>query len=60
MFCRESIFTLGIDTEEVLETGFTDLKSRNGDLLIVRFRAARPVAGGNVYGDRMANLMHIS
>ena len=52
-------FVIGIDTEKVLEAGFTGLNTRAGDLLTVKFKYARPRAGGNVDAHRIANLMHI-
>ena len=56
---RGSKFTSGIDTEKVLDACFTGLNTRSGDLLTVMFEYARPSSSGNVYEDRMANLMHI-
>ncbi|MFM7986030.1 MAG: hypothetical protein ACKPKO_42625, partial [Candidatus Fonsibacter sp.] len=50
---------IGIDTEKVLEAGFTGLNTRAGDLLTVKYKYARPRAGGNVDAHRIADLMHI-
>jgi hypothetical protein len=52
-------FILGIDTEKVLEAGFTGLNTRAGDLLTVKFKYAQPSAGGVVNPVRVADLMHI-
>ena len=45
----------GIDTQEVLEAGFTGLNTRAGDVLTVKFKSANPAV--NV--ARVANLVHI-
>ena len=50
---------IAIDTEKVLEAGFTGLNTRSGDLLTVRFKYNSPVAGGAVAATRIADLMHI-
>ncbi|MFM7984528.1 MAG: hypothetical protein ACKPKO_34900, partial [Candidatus Fonsibacter sp.] len=34
------------------------MNTRAGDLLTVKFKYAKPWGGGNVYEDRMADLMH--
>ena len=48
-----------IDTEKVLEAGFSGLNTRAGDLLTVKFKYNTPAAGGAVAATRIANLMHI-
>ena len=48
-----------IDTEKVLEAGFSGLNTRAGDLLTVKFKYYTPAAGGAVAATRIANLMHI-
>ncbi|MFM7989840.1 MAG: hypothetical protein ACKPKO_62050, partial [Candidatus Fonsibacter sp.] len=55
---RESKIVIGIDTEKVLEAGFTGLNTRAGDLLTVKFKYNRPWNGGNVNDSRVADLMH--
>ncbi|MFM7985032.1 MAG: hypothetical protein ACKPKO_37505, partial [Candidatus Fonsibacter sp.] len=45
---RGSKFIIGIDTEKVLDAGFTGLNTRSGDLLTVKFKYATPQAGGAV------------
>ena len=50
---------IAIDTEKVLEAGFSGLNTRAGDLLTVKFRYNTPAAGGAVAATRIANLMHI-
>ena len=42
---RNDHFIIGIDTEKILEAGFTGLNSRAGDLMVVRGKAAN---GGNL------------
>ena len=49
----------GIDTETVIEAGFTGLNTLAGDLLTVKFKYNTPAAGGAVAATRIANLMHI-
>jgi len=56
---KSTKFVLGIDTEKVLEAGFTGLNTRAGDLLTVKFKYAKPSAGGAVNLVRVADLMHI-
>ena len=56
---RESKFVIGIDTEKVLEAGFTSLNTRAGDLLTVKFEYNKPWNGGNINDNRIADLMHI-
>jgi len=50
---RDNKFVLGIDTEKVLEAGFTGLNTKAGDLMTVKFK----------YNDgapaRLADRMHI-
>ena len=48
-----------IDTEKVLEAGFSGLNTRAGDLLMVKFKQNSPAAGGAVAATRIANLMQI-
>ena len=50
---------IAIDTEKVLEAGFTGLNTRAGDLLTVKFKYNTPAAGGAIAATRIANLMHI-
>ena len=52
-------FIIGIDTQNTLEARFTGLNTRAGDLLTVKFKFAKPAAGGPMDGDRVADLMHI-
>ena len=59
MIIRSSIFVIAIDTEKVLEAGFSGLNTRVGDLLTVKFKYNTPAAGGAVAATRIANLMHI-
>ena len=56
---RESNIVIGIDTEKVLEVGFTGLNTRAGDLLTVKFKYAKPWGGGNVDEDRMVDITHV-
>ena len=48
-----------IDTEKVIEAGFSGLNTRAEDLLTVKFKYNTPAAGGAVVAVRQANLMHI-
>ena len=48
-----------LDTEKLLEAGFTGLNTRAGDLLTVKFKYKTPAAGGAVDATRVANLLHI-
>ena len=56
---HEDKLVLGIDTDKLLEAGFTGLNTTAGDLLTVKFKHARPSAGGPTDDDRIGNLMHI-
>ena len=56
---KSTKFVIGIDTEKVLEAGFTGLNTRSGDLLTVKFKYNKPAAGGNIDARRVASLMHI-
>ena len=56
---KASKFVIAIDTEKVLEAGFSGLNTRAGDLLTVKFKYNTPAAGGVVAATRVANLMHI-
>ena len=49
---------VAIDTEKVLEAGFSGLNARAGDLLTVKFKYNTPAAGGAVAATRIAHLMH--
>ena len=44
---------------EALEAGFTGVNTRARDLLTVKFKYARPTAGGPIDDARIADLMHI-
>ena len=57
---KASTFVIAIDTEKVLEAGFSGLNTRAGDLLTVKFKFNTPAAGGVVAATRVANLMHIA
>ena len=48
-----------IDTEKVIEAGFSGLNTRAEDLLTVKFKYHTPAAGGAVVAVRQANFMHI-
>ncbi len=50
---RDHKFILGIDTEKVLEAGYTGLNTRSGDLLNIDFKYNSSVA------DRLADRLHI-
>ena len=50
---------IAIDTEKVLEAGFSGLNTRAGDLLTWKFKYNTPAAGGAIATTRVANLMHI-
>ena len=50
---------IAIETEKVLEVGFTGLNTWVGDLLTVTFKYNTPAAGGAIAATRIANLMHI-
>jgi hypothetical protein len=50
---RDHKFILGIDTEKVLEAGYTGLNTRSGDLLNIDFKYNSAVA------DRLADRLHI-
>ena len=56
---KSTKFVIGIDTEKVLDAGFTGLNKRSGDLLTVKFKYAKPAARGAVNAVRVADLMHI-
>ena len=56
---KSTKYILGIDTEKVLEAGFTGLNTRAGDLLTVKFKYAKPAASGAVNTVRIADLMHV-
>ena len=49
---------IAIDTEKVIEAGFSGLNTRAGDLLTVKFKYNTPAVGA-VAAVRQANLMHI-
>jgi hypothetical protein len=49
---------IAIDTEKVIEAGFSRLNARAGDLLTVKFKYNTPAVGA-VAAVRQANLMHI-
>ena len=50
---------IAIDTEKVIEAGFSGLNARAGNLLTVNFKYITRAAGGAVVAVRQANLMHI-
>ena len=52
-------FVVAINSEKVLEAGFSGLNTRAGDLLTVQFRYNTPAGGGAVAATLVANLMHI-
>ena len=56
---RSTRFVIGIDTENVLEAGFKGLNTRADNILTVKFKYAKPAAGGAISAQRTANLMHI-
>ena len=45
--------------QKVSEAGFTGLSTRTGDLLTIKFKYARPAAGGHIDDDRVADTMQI-
>ena len=49
----------GTDTKKVVEAGFAGLNTCAGDLLTVKFKYAKPAAGGAMNDQRIAKLMHI-
>lgn len=56
---RDNKLILGIDTEKVLEAGFTGLNTRSGDLMTVKLSYAdKGSAVGSTY-SRLADRMHI-
>ena len=56
---RDHKMILGIDTEKVLEAGFTGLNTRSGDLMTVKLSYAnKGSAVGSTY-SRLADRMHI-
>ena len=50
---RDNKFILAIDTEKMLEAGYTGLNTRSGDLMSVKYEALVPTA------SRLAQRMHI-
>ena len=56
---KSNKFVIAIDTEKVVEAGFSGLNTRARDLLTVKFKYNTPAAGGAVAAARIANLMHI-
>ena len=51
-------FVIGIDTEKVLEAGFTGLNIHAGDLLTAKFKYAKPAGGGAISDQHVAHMMH--
>jgi len=50
---RKDHFIIGVDTEKILETGFSGLNTRAGDLMLVR------VKGANATMTQWANSIYI-
>ena len=58
MHINQSKFCVAIDTEKIIEAGFSVLNTRAGDLLTVKFKFNTPAAGA-VAATRVASLMHM-
>ena len=59
MHINQSKFCVAIDTEKIIEAGFSVLNTRAGDLLTVKCKYITPAAGGALAATRSAQLMHI-
>ena len=59
MHIEQHKFVIGIDTEKVLDAGLAGLNTRAGDLLTVKFKYAKPAAGGAISAPGTAQLMLI-
>jgi hypothetical protein len=55
---RRDKFTIGIDTERVLEAGFSGLSTRAGDLMTVMFKYNAEGANRISLVDRMHIVLH--
>ena len=55
---RRDKFTIGIDTERVLEAGFSGLSTRAGDLMTVMFKYNSEGADQRRFADRMHIVLH--
>ena len=52
---RNSKFIIGIDTEKIIEAGWTGLNTRSGDLLSIFFK----LAGSNPLAERQPDRVHV-
>ena len=56
---NENTLILGIDIEHDLVAGFMGLTILAGDLQIGKLKYAKPAAGGAIYAQHVADIMHI-
>lgn len=55
---RTDHFIIGIDTEKILEAGFTGLNTRSGDLMIVRGKYANSNVSSPVWASSIYMILH--
>ena len=51
-------FIVGVDTEKILEAGFTGLNTRAGDLMTIRVQGANGALGVNDLGSKIYITLH--